>query len=155
VPCGYGLPTPQDCAVVHWCPPTGAVREGAGWRGPCPASQCGTPRALEFSISGKSLRWNTFCAHHDRDALRPVLRALLGDCLPGRVRGPAPISHDALSVLALDMSLPPMTLRLRLLELAGMSTTSALDKLGVRPDNRGRVIAGRSGGPSKWTSRRR
>ena len=36
-----------------------------------------------------------------------------------------------------------MSLRLALRELSGMSTTEALDKLGVKRTNRYRVIAGR------------
>jgi predicted GIY-YIG superfamily endonuclease len=42
--------------------------------------------------------------------------------------------------------MPPMTLRLRLLELAGFSPHEALDVLGVDPSRRHRVLAGRTGG---------
>jgi uncharacterized protein YjiS (DUF1127 family) len=46
-------------------------------------------------------------------------------------------------------------MRLAMLELAGMSTREALDKLGVRRENRSRVIAGRTGGASKRMQRGR
>ena len=65
-----------------------------------------------------------------------------------------PVRHDDLITLALS-DLPPMTLRLELLRLAGLGTAEALDKLGVRPDNRARVIGARTGGASKRTRSRR
>ena len=42
--------------------------------------------------------------------------------------------------------MPPMTLRLRMLELAGFPTRAALDALGVQPTHRSRVIFGKTGG---------
>lgn len=138
--CATGL-LAEDCAIQHWCPATDARREGAGWRAPCPA--CGTKRALEFDVPGKSIRWNSFCGEHDKDALRPVLRDLLGGCLPGKGGQAAPIDHDALIQLALA-EMPPTSLRLAMLEMAGMSTPDALDKLGIRRENRSRVILGRA-----------
>jgi hypothetical protein len=66
----------------------------------------------------------------------------------------APIDHDELIALALA-DMPPMTRRLEMLRLAGIGTAEALDKLGVRPDNRARVIGARTGGASKRTRNRR
>ena len=138
----------ESCAVTHWCPALKGERERSGWRAPCPL--CQSRRALEYSLNGHSIRWNSFCPQHDREALRPVLRRLIGGCLPGRPTGPAPIGHDDLVELMLS-DMPPMSMKLAGLELAGMSTSAALDKLGVRRDNRARVIAGRTGGASKRT----
>ena len=60
-----------------------------------------------------------------------------------------------LIALVLEEDMPPMTLRLRLLQLTGMSTPEALDKLGVRRENRSRVISGQTGGASKRMQNRR
>ena len=138
--CASGLDA-EDCAIQHWCPALDARRERSGWRAPCPA--CGADRALEFDAPGRSIRWNSFCGGHDRDAVRPVLRGLLGACLPGKSARLAPIEPNALVELALA-DVPPMSLRLALLEMAGISTPDALAKLGVRREHRSRVIAGRA-----------
>lgn len=142
------------CAIEHWCKRIPhAHREGAGWRADCLI--CAAERAIEWDAPGKSVRWRLWCAC-PKDAVRKALAAILpAGCLPGRSTRRDPIDHDVLTALALDISLPPMTLRLRLLEMTGMSTTSALDKLGVRPDHRRRVIDGRTGGPPKWAKNRR
>lgn len=71
--------------------------------------------------------------------------------MPGKYR--EPIRHDDLVALAL-CSLPPMSLRLAMLEMAGYSTPDALDLLGVRRENRSRVIAGRSGASKLMQNRR-
>jgi hypothetical protein len=141
---------------VHWCSAfPDARREGVGWRAPCPVTGCGTKRALEFSVYGKSVRWNSWCGDHDKDAMRPYLQALLGACFPARrAAGPRPIDHGDLIALMLS-GMPPMSLKLAALEMAGMSTTAALDKLGVRRNHRSRVIAGRTGGAPKLVQRRR
>jgi hypothetical protein len=62
---------------------------------------------------------------------------------PGDLSGK--VSRDAIAGLAM-LKVPPMTLRLRVLELAGIPTRSALDMLGVPRERRSRVIAGRTGG---------
>ena len=64
------------------------------------------------------------------------------------------IQHDELAELALA-DVPPMTMKLMMLRMAGLGTAEALDKLGVRSDNRARVIGGRTGGASKRTRNRR
>ena len=58
--------------------------------------------------------------------------------LPRKIRG-----DDVVNLAMLKV--PPMTLRLRLLELSGIPTRSALDMLGVPRSRRSRVIAGRTG----------
>lgn len=55
-----------------------------------------------------------------------------------------PVDHDELAALVLA-DLPPMTKFLRILQMAGLGTAEALDKLGVRRENRSRVIAGKTG----------
>ena len=146
--CGYGLPDPEDCAADHWCGKLRAERSPGAkeWRGPCPVPKCPTTddRLLVFGVWGKGVRVvNSFCPHHDKDAVRAIVRGLVGDCAPGKPDGPAPVDRDALIELALS-EMPPTSLRLAMLELAGMSTPDALDKLGIRRENRSRVISGRA-----------
>ena len=59
--------------------------------------------------------------------------------MPSGRTGRAPVEHDELVALALA-DLPPQSLRLGLLELAGMPTGEALAKLGVGPTHKRRVI---------------
>jgi hypothetical protein len=73
--------------------------------------------------------------------------------MPGGRRREA-IDHDELIALVLS-DLPPMTKHLRILQLAGLGTDEALDKLGVRRENRSRVIAGKTGHASPGMQRRR
>lgn len=152
--CGLGLPDAEDCAADHWSPALSGRRERNGqWRAPCPVPGCKALRSLEYDAPGKHVRWRSFCGEHDKDAVRPHLARLIGACMPGGSRR-EPIRHDDLIELALS-DLPPMTLRLELLRLAGMGTAEALDKLGVRPDHRARVIGGRTGGTPKRARSRR
>lgn len=152
--CGRGYPDAIDCAGDCWCKALDGRREPSGqWRADCPVPRCGAKRALEWDAPGKHVRWRTFCGEHDKEATRPHLAKLVGPCLPGRVYR-EPVRHEDLIALAL-CSVPPMSLRLALLELAGISTAEALDLLGVRRENRSRVIAGRTGGASKRMQRRR
>jgi hypothetical protein len=85
------------------------------------------------------VRWRSFCGEHDKDAVRPHLAALIGPCMPGGRRREV-IRHDDLITLALT-DMPPQSLRLGLLELAGLTTAQALDKLGVSRTNRYRVVS--------------
>ena len=152
--CGLGLPDAVDCAADHWSPALSGRRERNGqWRAPCPVPGCGALRSLEYDAPGKHVRWKSFCGEHDKEAVRPYVARLIGSCMPGGSRR-EPIRHDELIELALA-DMPPMTMRLHLLRLAGLGTAEALDRLGVRPDNRARVIGGRTGGTSKRTRNRR
>src|SRR6266536_306701 len=105
-------------------------------------------------MPGTSVRWKTFCGYHDKEALRPVLAERLKGCLPRRRSDRTPIDHDDLIALALSGA-PPMTMKLAMLQMGGMRTAEAFDKLGVRRENRARVIAGRTGGASKRIQNRR
>jgi hypothetical protein len=153
VACGLGL-LAEDCAADHWSPALDGRRERNGqWRANCPVPGCGALRALEYDAPGKHVRWRSFCGEHDKDAVRPYLARLIGPCMPGGHRR-EPIRHDELIELALS-DMPPMTMRLEMLRLAEVGTVEALDRLGVRPDNRARVIGARTGGASKRTRNRR
>lgn len=152
--CGLGLPDAEDCAADHWSLALDGRREPSGqWRAACPFPGCGTLRSLEYDAPGKHVRWKSFCGDHDKDAIRPHLARLIGSCMPGGSRREA-ISHDEQIELALS-GVPPMTMKLMMLRMAGLGTAEALDKLGVRPDHRARVIGGRTGGAPKRARNRR
>lgn len=137
--CGLGLPDAEDCAIVHWCEALeafGAHREPNGqWRADCPVPGCKSERSLEWDAPGKHVRWRTFCTH-DREAIRPYLAKLVGPCMPGG--GRRQINPEMVALATAD--LPPQSLRLGLLEMAGMTTAEALAALGVGPTHRRRVI---------------
>ncbi len=151
--CGIGLPA-EDCAADHWSPALDGRRERNGqWRATCPVPGCGALRALEYDAPGKHVRWRSFCGTHDKDAVKPHLAKVLGPCMPGGSRRPRMDNDEVIAAILAD--LPPMTIKLEVLRLAGLGTVEALDRLGVRPDNRARVIQGRTGGASKRTRNRR
>lgn len=137
--CAFGLDA-EDCAIDHWCRALGGRREGANWRAPCPL--CQSPRALEYDAPGKHVRWRSFCGRHDKDAMRPALASLIGACMPGGSSRPV-IRQGTLTDLALS-GMPPQSLKLALLEMDGMTTAEALAALGIRRENRSRVITGRA-----------
>jgi hypothetical protein len=142
--CGLGLPDAEDCAADHWSPALDGRRERNGqWRAPCPVPGCKSLRSLEYDAPGKHVRWRSFCKYHDREAVRPYLLKHIGPCMPSRRTGRAPISSDEVIALALT-EMPPTSLRLAMLEMAGTGTSEALDMLGVRREHRARVIAGRA-----------
>jgi hypothetical protein len=141
VACGLGLPDAEDCAADHWSRALDGRRESGGqWRANCPVPGCRSLRALEYDAPGKHVRWRSFCRHHDKEAVRPYLVKLVGLCMP---RGAGPKRNEELIALA-KTPMPPTSLRLALLELAGMGTYEALDELGVRREHRSRVIAQRT-----------
>lgn len=146
--CGLGLPDAEDCAADHWSPALNGRRERNGqWRADCPVPGCGALRSLEYDAPGRHVRWRSFCGTHDKDAVRPHLAKLVGQCMPGGVRR-EPVKHGDLITLALS-DLPPMTKNLRMLEMAGIGTDEALTMLGIRREHRARVVAGKTGGAPK------
>lgn len=155
--CGLDFPA-EECVLVHWSEALknlGAHREPSGqWRANCPVPGCDVRRALEYRPRGRNIQWSSFCGHHDMDAMRPYVAKLVGPCMPGGKAGRAPIEHGELIALALG-DMPPMTMKLAMLQLSGLSTPEALDRLGVRRENRSRVIAGLTGGASKRMQNRR
>ena len=147
----------EECAARHWCEEFGGERKPNGqWRADCPYPGCGADRALQWDAPGKNVRWKSWCGEHDREMLRPVIAARLNGCLSRRQSDrPPPVEHDDLIELALS-GWPPMTVKMMMLRLAGLGTQEALDKLGVRRENRPRVIAGKTGdAPSKRMQNRR
>ena len=145
--CGRGEPTAEDCAIRCWSDALRKLnshREPNGqWRADCPVPGCRSQRALEYDAPGRHVRWRSFCGHHDREAMRPYLVKLIGPCMPGGRAARPTVDLDELAALALT-PMPPTSLRLAMLELAGFGTREALDKLGVRREHRSRVIAGRT-----------
>ena len=132
-------PDAEDCATDHWCRATGARREpNKQWRADCPVPGCGAARALEFDVPGNSVRWKSFCGDHDKEAVRPHLAKLLGSCMPGGKARREPVMPAELEALALS-GLPPLALKTQMLILAGLTTTEALDRLGVDRTTRYRV----------------
>ena len=82
---------------------------------PCqPSDRVGRP--------GKAVRWRSWCGQHDRDALRPVLRQLVGGCMPGRPQHR--ISAEDLIALA-SRDLPKTAYRVAMLQMAGISPREA------------------------------
>jgi hypothetical protein len=132
----------EECAIAHWSPALAALnshRERNGqWRADCPVPGCAAARSLEYDAPGKHVRWRSFCGDHDKEAVRLYLGKLIGPCMPSGARRGA-VRHDELIELALA-DLPPQSLRLGLLEMAGMSTGEALKRLGIGPTHKRRVI---------------
>ena len=136
--CGLGLPDAEDCAADHWSPALGGRRERNGqWRAECPVPGCGALRSLEYDAPGKHVRWRSFCGEHDKDAIRPYLVKVVGQCMPAGSRVGA-IRHAAIEALVLS-DLPPLALKVQLLVYAGNTITEAFDKLGVDRTTRYRV----------------
>lgn len=134
--------TAEECAIAHWSPALLALnahRERNGqWRADCPVPGCRAERSLEYDAPGKHVRWKSFCGDHDKETVRPYLKKLVGACMPSSGRREA-IRHDEVIDLALA-DLPPQSLRLGLLELAGLTTGEALRRLGIGPTHKRRVI---------------
>lgn len=133
--CRTGL-VAEDCISDHYLPPLKGWPEPAGARAPCPV--CHTHRGISVQIRNKRVTWNQHCKKCDRPDVGQAISSLV-PCEARRARKSAP-DADELIWLALS-SLPPTALRLGLLEMAGMSTTAALDKLGVARQNRYRVVS--------------
>lgn len=135
--CGLGLPDAEDCAADHWSPALDGRRERGGqWRADCPVPGCGAERSLEYDAPGKHVRWRSFCGTHDKDAVRPHLAKLIGACMPFGARERR--NNELIAIARAD--LPPQSLRLGLLEMAGVPTSEALAMLGIGPTHKRRVI---------------
>ena len=111
---------------------------GPHWRGRCPL--CGWTGVLEVSakLSVQVTCWgNPRC---DRALLREWMRERVPCLVSPSQRISARIDPDELAELAL-LKIAPTSLRLALLEMAGIGTEEALDKLGVGRQNRYRVVS--------------
>ena len=134
---------PLDCATDHICRPASLRCTGPGqWSGPCPV--CHGPRKLSLAVKSGRLVW---ICHRKPPCSLTAIRDALAELVPCISRSRQPkrpaINHDDLAALILS-EMPPVSLRLAVLEMTGMSTTAALEKLGVRRENRARVINGRA-----------
>lgn len=140
MPCPDARLGGHHCALEHWCPALGGRREPVSWRAPCPV--CRACRAIEYDVPALSVRWTHHCGC-PRAEVRAALARLLGPCLsaPRAATRPSPLSPDQIIALA-RTDMPPQSLRLALLRAAGISTTEALDMLGIPRQSRPRVIAG-------------
>jgi len=142
MPCPNGLGW-DVCADKDWPHKLKGHWEPAGYRADC--LRCSADRAIEWSVppqDARAIPWNVFCGC-GKDAVRPLMRARLGPCMPGGRTGRQEIDPDAVVRLALA-KIPPVSLKLALLELTGITTSEALEMLGVRRENRSRVIKDRA-----------
>lgn len=141
-----------DCALKHVVPElkgrctkertVGGRKVPYEWACACPV--CHGADKLTLTAKGKYLlRFCQRCEAEQGDlteALAKLLPACFGEA-SNRHRGRA-VTTDALIALALA-PMPPLSRQLAMLELAGVGTQDALDRLGVARQNRYRVIAGR------------
>lgn len=142
-----------DCAVKHVVPLldghcTKSRRIGSRsipyeWSCRCPA--CGRDDKLTLTAKGRNLLRHCQRCKVPQDELTAALGTLLPGCFrPAGKPAPKGSWTSAEDVISLALAgMPPMSLRLALLELAGLRTPDALDRLGVRRENRSRVINGR------------
>ena len=105
----------------------GGHREGAGWRADCPL--CHSARALSWKVKGARVKWWSFCASHDEDAMRPILAERLPDCVGAGKRPPDVVPRNELEQL---LGLTGAALQLRLACLAwDVPPKVAAEKLGM------------------------
>ena len=140
-----------DCALRHVVPAlrgrctkerrTGGRAVPYQWAARCPV--CNADGKLTLTAKGRTLL--AFC--QKCRASQPDLMAALAkefpDCFGVRPVRRGGIAAADLVALALA-PMPPLSRQLAMLEMAGMSTPDALDKLGVSRQNRYRVVAGRA-----------
>ena len=103
---------------------------------------CRRERKFSQAIENGRIKSTCHAGTCSQEAIKAELAKLFPGCAGRRPRRPA-INADDLAALALA-EMPPVSLRLAVLEMTGMSTTAALEKLGVRRENRARVINGRA-----------
>lgn len=140
-----------DCALQHVVPAlngrctkerrTGGRTVPYQWAARCPV--CETDGKLTLTAKGRTLL--AFCqkCRVSQKELAGALAKMFPDCFGARParRGGVP----AADLIALALApMPPLSRQLVMLEMAGMPTPEALDRLGVARQNRYRVIAGRA-----------
>lgn len=153
-----------DCALEHVVPALGGRctksrtigSEAVPYEWACRCPACHGAEKLTVTAKGKMLLWYCQrCPEERQPDVTAALAALLPACFGAGSASARPGIRDS-DVIALTLSaMPPMSMKLALLELAGMGTQEALDKLGVRREHRSRVISGRTGGAPKRVHRRR
>ena len=147
-----------DCALKHVVPALGGTctktRKGVPCEWACRCPVCHAAGKLTLTAQGRNLLRYCHRCNAAQETLTAALSAILPCFWPPGARPPRQPKPTAQSVLAevqeLALSgLPPMSMKLSMLEMCGMSTSEALEKLGVRRDHYARVIAGRTGGSPK------
>lgn len=127
----------EACIIEHWMPTLVGHRERATWRAPCPL--CDARRdPLSIWVQGESVRWSRHCKC-DKDEVRVKLAEMLPGCVSARYVPRHAAAKDLIELALADI--PPQSLRLGLLELAGVPTGEALAKLGIGPTHKNRVLA--------------
>lgn len=131
----------EDEIILRWVPAFPSYKhEPAGWRFPCPCCGSGRELSVRAKPGHRRPQWDPKC-RCPREEVAAKLAAL------GLISGRRPPKLDRDEVIALALAdMPPQSLRLALLELAGLGTREALDKMGVHRAHRARVIAGRRKG---------
>lgn len=112
------------------------------WEALCPL--CGAQK-LTLTVKGRLLDRHCQKCKAPQPELTAAMIKLFPQCfrLPRTAPERPPLIQSA-DVTAIALSgMQPISMKLALLELAGMATPEALDKLGVRRENRPRVIARR------------
>ena len=111
------------------------------WEWACNCPLCSGAGKLTVTAKGRTMLLHCQKCKATQVRLMAKMADLLPACFraPGQSRGGSRIDPAELAAMALA-EMPPVSLRLALLEMSGMSTPDALDKLGVRRENRSRVI---------------
>ena len=121
-------------------PRTGIPRPVQWGGGTCPV--CERERKFSQVIEDGRIKSTCHVGTCSQEDIKAALAKLFPGCAGRRPRRP-PISADDLAALMLS-GIPPMSMKLAGLEMTGMGTTAALDKLGVRREHRARVITERA-----------
>jgi hypothetical protein len=129
----------EDEIILAWIPKLpGYHWESASHRFDCP--ECGKARRLSVRAKPGFRRpqWDLKCGCE-----RELVAAKLADLgLISSARRARKSASDPDELIALALAdIPPQSKYLGMLELAGMSTSAALDKLGVTRTNRYRVVS--------------
>lgn len=124
------------------------------WACRCPV--CHGADKLTLTAKGRMLLWYCQrCPDERQEDVTAALTAALPVCFGAAQASIRRGVRDADVINVALSAMPPLSMKLALLELAGLGTQEALDKLGVRREHRSRVIAGRTGGAPKRVHRRR
>jgi hypothetical protein len=95
----------------------------------CPV--CDTKRALSVQVNGAVIVWN--CHHRpacDRGEIRSALAKLLPCVTPAKAKRTS-VDREALIKLA-ELDLPKTALRIAILQLAGIGSAEARQRLGLK-----------------------
>ncbi len=111
---------------------------------------CHLDGKMTLTAQGQWLLAYCHACKASQPALKTALALLLPDCYSGRSSRGQRVKIEPATLTELALSgMPPMSMKLAMLEMAGWGTPEALDKLGVRRENRSRVINGRINSDAK------